>query len=227
MNRRYTGCEGLFLTISLHSALAIVHAAPLLSITRSGKKTAHVLLRTGNWLEMENLDKFTKAFVWPHKFRLPSKLSASGMGPCFNHQLFLERSSCSCCCAPFLICTVANCTLAQTDSKLLPWLCTDIDYEWVGLLNDFDWWKGSQYFGTINLQSCQYFPAKPWRGREKNLRSNRRPRFGQWPSRSWQFSWWLTISCKMLCLADQDGSIQKWGRSQDGHSKTIDFQVPT
>ena len=184
-------------------------------------KTAHVLLRTGNWLEMEDLDKFTKAFVWPHKFRLPSKLSASGMAPCFNHQLS-QGSSCS---APSVICTVANCTLAQTDSRLLPWLRTDIDYEWVGLLNDFDWWKGSQYFGTINLQSCQYFPAKPWRGRETNLR-NRRPRFGQWPlRRSWSFSWWLTLSCKMLWLAHQNGLVQKWGISQDGHfSKPLIFR---
>ena len=46
MNRRYTGCEGPFLTISLHSTLAIVHAAPLISITKSGKDGSRIVT---NW----------------------------------------------------------------------------------------------------------------------------------------------------------------------------------
>ena len=46
MNRRYTGCEGPFLTISLHSTLAIVHAAPLIAITKSGKDGSRIVT---NW----------------------------------------------------------------------------------------------------------------------------------------------------------------------------------
>ena len=109
MNREYAGCSSRFLTISLRNALlATVYAAPLISIKRSGKDGSHIVTNWEKcWLEMEDSDKFTKAFVWLQRLQLPSNLQPVGWhwASCnarfFNHPLS-QRSSCS---------------LAQADSR--------------------------------------------------------------------------------------------------------------